>query len=321
MKKRTNILLITACALIILGAVISIGTLIAVDFDFTRLSITRSIGEKQSAEFPAGDISSIAVCADVDDVNIRQSDGDMIYVTYYTSEYADYDLKTEDGTLSLTYNQLKKKRWYEYLWNVNFDFSDEDTFTGVEIEVPAGFAGTLDISASVGDICFAELSLEGEVSVSVTVGDVTLYNITAESASVTTTTGDINVFSCGFVGRAELTTSAGDQGLDGVTSGSAIVCTAQTGDIQLASSDAPEISANCVTGDITAYYVDADSVALSATTGDISAELIGSASDYDVTTSTDTGDVYSEGKGNSTAPRTVTAATTTGDVEIKFTGK
>lgn len=318
MKKSTKTVLLAACALILTGAVICACAFAAVDFDIYRLSTPEdATREWQLEAVPSDGIDRIRVNAAVDSIRVCSSGSDEIYMTYYTSQYGSYELRNENGELSLEYVTLKDRKWYEYI-TVDFSgiHSDENS---VEICIPVGYDGEVYIETTAGDMELVNLEIDGALCAKSTTGHMEIYNVRAASVEASVTTGDMEL--------EQVVTSAGDISvsyvtgavrLENLSSAGAVRAEGTTGDINMYIIQAETVTAECTTGTISGYSVLAGSTVLRTTTGDISVDMRGSAEDYTVSANAATGDTEVEGSARANGDKRVIADATTGSVRIGF---
>ncbi len=317
MKKNTKIILLVACALVLCGAVICVCAFAAVDFDMFRLSTPEDATREWHLEtVPSEGIERIRVSASVDSIRVCSSGSDEINVTYYTSQYGSYELKNENGELSLEYIHLKNKKWYEYL-TVDFSSLYSDNIS-VEIGIPAGYSGDVQIEATTGDMDLVNLELEGPLSARCTTGSIEIYDVSAASVEASVTTGDMELDRVTTFSDISVSYQTGEARLENVLSGGTIQVRGTTGDIDLYIIEANSITAECTTGCIGAYDISAADTYLKATTGEIIATMRGVAEDYTVSTSATLGEIVVADGGRANGEKRVCAETTTGEIYIGF---
>lgn len=318
MKRNTKIVLISACALIVLGTAICACAFAAVDFDIHMLSTPEdSTREWHLEAVPSGEIERIRVNALADNIRVRRSGTDEIIVTYYTSQYGGYELENENGELTLEYAALKDRKWYEYL-TVDFSGSHSDK-NSIEIDIPADYDGEVWIEAATGSVELVNLKLNGTLSSKSTTGSMTLCDVQAVSVEASVTTGEVELETVVTSGDISVSFKAGGARLENVISEGEVTARGTTGDIDMYIVEAESITAECTTGSINGYSVCSGSTALKATTGDININMRGSAEDYTVSTDVTAGDAEVDDAIRANGEKRVTAATATGSIHIGFT--
>lgn len=317
MKKNTKIVLLTACALILTGAVICACAFAAVDFDIHRLSTPEdSTREWHLEAVPSEGIERIRVNASVDNIRVCRSGTDEIIVTYYTSQYGSYELVNENGELSLEYVPLKDRKWYEYLTvDLSGIHSDKNS---VEISIPLGYDGEVRIEATTGDMELVHLMLDGTLSSKSTTGSMMLYDVWAASVEASVTTGEMELESVVTSGDISVSCKTGGVRLENVLSEGAVTARGTTGDIDMYIVAAESITAECTTGSINGYSVSSGNTALKTTTGDINVNMRGGAEDYTVSANVTVGDAEVDGADRANGEKQVTAVATTGSIHIGF---
>lgn len=317
MKKKTKIILITACALILCGVVVCACALAAVGFDISRLS-TQLDDTKQWHEETVSceGIKEIYLSADADSIRVYPSESQDITVRYYTAEYGGYELKNEDGELSLEYVRLKDKKWYEYIV-FNFGNWDEGDLS-VEIGIPAVYDGQVAIAVAAGSAELSGLEAEGMLSVTCTTGSVEIYDVSAASIEVSATAGDVELEKISSPGNVSVSCTTGSIMLDNVVSDGEVSAVGQAGNIELYIVQAKSITAECTTGEVNAYNISADETFLSATMGNLDVDMRGSAQEYTVSASTDLGQVEVEDAEIANGDKRISAVTSAGGIYIGF---
>ena len=319
MKKSIKAVLLAACALIITGIIICVCAFGAVDFDIYRLSTPEDVTREWHLEtVPSEGIERIRVNAEVDSIRVYSSGSDEISLTYYTSQYGSYELRNENGELSLDYVALKSRKWYEYI-TVDFSGAHSDEIS-VEIGIPAGYDGDVYIETTAGDMELRNLELDGALSARSTTGYMELYGVSAASVEAQITTGAVKLRDITAGGDISVGCTTGEAGLENVFSeGSTTVCST-TGDIAMRCVEAASITVECTTGSVNGYDVSSGSTVITSTTGDISVNMRGTPEDYSVLASAATGGTEVEGADRANGEKRIDAGTATGSIHIGFIG-
>ena len=209
-----------------------------------------------------------------------------------------YTLSTADSTLVIRDPgaQTTKKKIFGL-----FDVSDRrqtPAYTGLAMVVylPADFSGEISLKTSGGDVKIGALSLDEELTVSTTVGDVELYEVSAAEIAVRSTDGTMT-FSDLSATEISAATTNGRVSLSALTSK------------RLA------VSTTMASIDFTRLF--GEKFEFTTANGDIDGSIIGSQSVFSIVTETDRS-ASPATKENSRAQYTLRAYTNGGDINIRF---
>lgn len=141
----------------------------------------------KSQSFDVDDVASITVIADVADVSIVTVEhGDTNYKGFITIEYSDsdeehYDIKLENEILSITRTSKG---------NASINLTDEQT--KLTIRIDSDFGGDLNVSTALGNINMDMKPMRFEnVTLRADVGDIEIFEISAETFDLQVGTGDL----------------------------------------------------------------------------------------------------------------------------------
>ena len=288
-----------ASALIALGLVIGIVGLWIIGFDFTRLDNHNY--EERVFEIDA-DFDKISASGCPDDITILPSEDAEARVVCYDRERIAYSVSVKDGELSVEIED--SRRWYDYV----YPFGMTTKNTPVSIYLPKTEYESLDVSVDTSDVEVSDklsfgnakiegktcdiiwgASLSGRLSIEVSTGNVSLSEMSAQSAQITTTTGDVTVSSVEILKQLKVACS--------------------TGRINVSDSECGELEAQTDTGDVTLKKTDvSENVSIKTDTGDVHLEKTVAVGELDI--ATDTGDVSFE----LCDAENITVKTDTGDV-------
>lgn len=184
--KVNKIIIITAGLFILFGVIIS-----GIAVMLTAKSSERNA--RMETKEITENISKINISVDMSDVKIIPANTDKITLTYFTDETNQYDISTDNGTLSVEYVRFSKEKvkWYDYYFS--FDFGrDHD----IILEVPRNFRADIQLSANYGDIEVTGVN-GGGMNVQTDYGDVEIKDCKFTSIECTTDYGDIDMEQCG----------------------------------------------------------------------------------------------------------------------------
>ncbi len=273
MSKKTKIWLIIGASLILIGAIIFVGAMMALNWDFTKLSTVKY--ETNHYEISES-FKNINVLTDTANITFVPSENSK--VVCYEENKVKHLVTVQDDTLVIEASVDKK--WYEHI-GINFGTPK------ITVYIPAGEYGALtvkastsnteipkdfkfesvDISQSTGGVkCFASAS--GDIKIKTSTGKIALEKITAASLEIKVSTGEANISN----------TRCND-----------IISTGSTGDITLKNVIANEnISIKRSTGDVKFEGCDAGEIVITTDTGDVKGSLL---SDKIFITESDTGSI------------------------------
>lgn len=316
--NKTKIWLIVAASLILVGSLIFGGIMMALKWDFSKLS---TVKYKENTFESAEAVQSISITADTADISFKVSENENCKVVCFEEEKSGHSVSVEDGVLTISLEQSKK--WYDHI-GINFASSRITVYlpagqydsiiihenTG-DITIPEDFSfDMMDISLSTGDV--RNCASAGNLKIKGSTGDIYLENIASDAIDLSVSTGHITGLSITCTEELKINVSTGKTQLTDVFCG-ALLSTGSTGKIALKNVIASgEISIKRTTGDVTFNQCDAAEIFIKASTGQVSGSLL---SPKIFLTETSTGDIL--------VPQSLTGGkcqitTSTGDIEITY---
>ena len=260
MKRSTKIWLISASALVILGAITFTIALALSNFDISRLSLekyetnTHSIGEE---------ITEILIECDTADVIIVTAK-DSAYVECYEDKALRHDVTLQDGKLTVKVSD--DKRWYQY---VDFNFDSPK----ITVAIPEGEYDKLSVKVSTGDVEINEGFYFTDISVTLSTGDLILSGITCNTLSSEGSTGDVSLKNVFAKALADIKRSTGDIYCEGFDAGEIKIKTS-TGDVYGSLLTEKVFHTNTSTGSINVPKTDSgESCHIETSTGDITVKI------------------------------------------------
>jgi len=252
--KKTWIII--AASLILAGALIFVGVMSMLKWDFKKLSTSRYVTNSHeiSEEF-----SNIHIKTDTARVTFVPADG-APRVECWEEEQASHAVSVEDGTLEIKLQDRRK--WYHHI-GINFgapkvtvylptgtygalhinqstgavDIPPEFTFESMDISLSTGavttganVTGDMKIQTSTGHIAVTDVTCGGEVNVQVTTGKSTLTNVNCASLISTGNTGHMTLKNVIATEGFSIKRSTGDVKLEGCDAAE-IYITTDTGDV------------------------------------------------------------------------------------------
>lgn len=315
MKKITKVWLITASALLLIGAIIFTGVMMVFKWDFTRLStLNYETNEYEITE----DFKNISLESDTADIIFALSDDGKCKIVCYEASNKKHSVGVQDDTLTIKVN---KKAWYHYI-GINLGSPK------ITLYLPNNEYSSLLLKASTGDVKIPEELKFQNASITVSTGSTEFYATVIEKLKIKADTGAISVKGSSL-GLLELTTSTGKIAVSDASCTDANI-TVSTGKAELnniqcnnliSRGDTGDFTLNNVvasgdfnfvrsTGDIKFDGCDAAEINIRTDTGDVTGSLL---TDKVFITSTDTGAVN--------VPKTLSGGkceitTDTGDIKI-----
>ena len=317
MSKSVKIWLIVGVSLVLVGAIIFLGVMMALNWDFSKISTVKY----ETNEYEINEsYKNIKIITDTADITFIPAENTK--VVCYEETKIKHSVTVKDDTLVIEANDTRK--WYDYI-GINF------TSPKITVYIPAGEYGALavnastsdteiskefkfesiDISQSTGDVkCFA--SANGDIKIKTSTGHITVENITAGSLNLTVSTGDVIVSNTECVGDFSIKVSTGKTKLENVKCND-VISTGDTGDITLTNVITDKsIDIERTTGDIKLNGCDASELIIVTDTGDVKGTLL---SDKVFIAKTDTGRIKVP---ETTSGGKCKITTDTGDIKIEI---
>lgn len=317
MSKSTNIWLITACSLVVVGCVIFGCVMASLSWDFSKLSTDRYETNRHRIE---EEYHNLSIVSDTADVELVLSENGIGAVVCYERENVTHSVAVQDGTLVIQVEDTRQ--WYEYI-GINFGspkitvtipksecgILSVQTDTG-DVKIPENIRfESIDVSVSTGHVtCLA--SAAGEIGIETDTGDIHVEDVQADSLRLSVSTGRVVARSVTCIGDMAVRVSTGDTTLTDVACKS-FASTGNTGDLSLESVIAADVfSIERSTGDVRFERCDAAEMLIETDTGHVKGSLL---TDKVFVAETDTGRVD--------VPKTTTGGrceihTDTGDIRI-----
>lgn len=319
MNQKNIVWILTAVALILLGACISAAALMMNGWDFTKLGTVKY--ETNTHELGA-DFTNISFMTDTADILFVPSADGKCRVVCHEPEKERHTVSVNGDTLYVGIHD--EREWYEYI-GLSFDLSKIAVYlpsgeygslyikesTG-DVEIPEDFSfGEIDISASTGDVkCFASAS--GNVKIKLSTGDIFADGISAAGLDMSVSTGRVTASHINCGGDVKLHVSTGKSKLSSISCRN-LISDGDTGSITLANVVASgKFYIERSTGDVKFDGCDAAEIFVETDTGNVTGSLL---SEKIFIAETDTGHVD--------VPRTVTGGkceieTDTGDIKLNI---
>lgn len=310
--------IITAVALVIVGAIVCFGTAAVVHFDFEKLD---SVQYETNTYAVKESFRGIAVTALEEKVFFKPAEDGKCTIVCFEEENWKHRVSVIDGTLTINPvdNQEFSLHFGVYTRNPEITiYLPESVYSDLRIEtdtgdinIPADFVfDSIAIKGHTPDVtCLA--SAKNGVEIALTTGDVSISDVAAGSVDLKTTTGGIYAESVKCEGDMHILVGTGKVNLQDITCRN-LTSEGTTGDITLNSVIAADtFSIIRDTGDVEFRASDAAAIFVQTGTGDVTASLL---TEKVFITETDTGKVE--------VPKSITGgrceiSTSTGDIRIE----
>lgn len=319
MSRTTKIGLIVAGSLVLIGCILFVCVMSALNWDFKKLSTVKF--ETNTHEI-SETFSDISLSTDTADIAFALSDDGRCRVECHEEENAKHTVTVENGVLTVRIND--QRSWYDH---IGFHFG----LSKVTVYLPKAEYSALSIHESTGNIKIPKDCSFGDVDISSTTGNVDFSASAAKSIKIKTRTGNIRVENLS-VDAIDLSTTTGTVNVSGVTCEGSLTVGVSTGKACLTDIACESVISGGSTGDLTLNHViaknkisierstgavqfkrcNAGEIYIETNTGDVTGSLLSSKV---FITRTDTGDVH--------VPETITGGrceihTDTGNIEIKL---
>lgn len=256
MAKRTKAWLITAASLILIGCIIFGGLMMALNFNFSKLSTTNYETNTYLIE---EDFQNITIKTGTADLKILPAEDGKCSVVCFEDSKFPHSVAVQDGNLLITKNENKK--WYNSIGIV----THSPTIT---VYLPQAQYRALSVNITTGDVDISHNFSFADAEISLTTGKINLKNLGAENLSLSLTTGKANL--ANITCKALTSTgSTGDIKLENVIATEKLSIKRTTGDVTLTNCDAGEIYINVTTGSVTGSLLTEKVFTTKTTTGNI----------------------------------------------------
>lgn len=297
MSRATKAWLIIAASLILVGCMIFGGMMMALKWNFIKLSTSRY----ETNEYTIKEAyQNISIVADTADVIFVPSETAETEVTCYEQNNVKHSVAVKNGTLVI--EVIDTRRWYEYI-GINFDTPK------ITVYLPQSGYNTLSVKLDTGDVVVPVAFKFASVDITGSTGDVTFSASVAGTAAIKTSTGDIRVENVS-VGALDLSVSTGKVTVSGVTCEGDVTLRVSTGDSNLTDVTCKNLISNGSTGGLSLENVVAtETFSIERSTGDVKLSDCDAA---EILIKTDTGDV----KGTLLSEKVFITETDTGRVSV-----
>lgn len=300
MNTKTKIWLITAAVLVLAGCIIFGGAMMALKWDFTKLSTSKFETNKYEIN---ENYKNISIITDTADIVFFPSDGTAATVICREQENIKHSVTVKDGELTIELSDTRK--WYEYI-GINLGN------TKITVYLPEGVYEALNIKESTGDIVIPENFSFNSIDITVSTGDVENRASATEGIKIKTSTGNIDVRDIS-TGSLELAASTGKITVSSVDCEGGVNVKVTTGKTNLSNITCKDLASKGTTGKIclTSVYVE-NTMLIHRNTGDV---LFENSDAGTISVKTSTGDV----RGTLHSGKTFYTSTSTGKISVPKT--
>ncbi len=300
MRKTTKLWLIAAASLTVVGAIVCVGVMTVLNWDFRKLS---TVHYQTNEQVIAEAYTNITIATATADVTFVPTEEGTTTVTCYEQERCPYTVSVIDGTLTVTMNDRRK--WYDH---IGIDFEKE----AITLTLPKGAYEALTVTVSTGDVNVPSEFSFASMAITASTGHVTSNASVVGNANIRTSTGDIRVENA-VMGSLDLAVSTGKITLNEVTCQETLTAAVSTGDTVMTAVRCRHVLSDGDTGDITLRDVSAaKTLFVKRSTGDIKLERCDA---EELTLRADTGDV----SGSLLSDKVFLAQSDTGRVDVPQT--
>lgn len=281
MKKSKKAWIAVAVILIATGIVIYVGTLLTVNFDFTRLNTVSFKTNTYNVEEP---FTNISVMAAEGDVKLLPSDDGKCRVVCTEGEKIYHSVAVDNNTL--TVERFDSRKWYEcigvywgkmeitvYLPQYEYETLYIKSVSG-NITIPEAFTlGKAEIKNTSGEVSFKSY-VKNDLSVNTVSGDLHLSGVNSKNVDVQSTSGEIDLQEITSAEKISVKTVSGSINLSSINA-KTYACKSTSGDIVFSNVIAAEgITVKSVSGNIELLSCDGDTLSIKTTSGDVSGSLL-----------------------------------------------
>lgn len=229
-------------------------------------------------------------------LSVLPSEDNMIHLNYYNTQDCWFELTEAQGSIMLA---EKHRAGSSFSFSTLFGFVIGGNGPArVELRIPDGHPGKVNIEGASSDISFSDVRLGGIIETNVVSG-----NIRFSSVSVKEKIG--------------LETVSGDIRLENSAASSEVECDVTSGDVYLGALTSERLTVNTVSGDIELNGTNCDEYIVDSISGDMEGYVVGKAEDFTVFFSSVSGDnALSSHRGR--GKRTIDFNSISGDLEISF---
>ncbi len=339
MNKNTKTALIVALSIFGAGVLIWLCVSLGVGFNYSKLSWNWGKRDEASA---TDDASFVAEHVDKDidekgqniilnlssaDVTVSPSKDGKLHLSYDNTENSHFEYVEKSDEIT-----LKQRQKSDTI--IGFIGKGSERIT-VELSLPSGRKGELDINGASSDISLSDIDMKDEMKIYSVSGEIKITDCKAKALGTGATSGEIELRSI-TVSSIDAGTVSGDIHLSDIRGKIPLTLETVSGEVYAESVEAKDFSVQTVSGETTLRNVSGMKADFSSTSGgvglnranfreikfstisgDISGTVTGSADDYTVYTDTVSGRNSLSGH-RGRGERTLDLSSTSGSFDIGF---
>lgn len=300
MKKSTKLWL-AAGSLILLGSIVFIFCMFALEWDFSRLSTVEYQTNITEIDETFNDIS---ISTDTSNIVFALSDDGKCKVECYEDKKAKHSVNVENNALIIEIDN--QKSWYDY---IGLRLCSQK----ITIYLPKTEYNALSVRGNTGNVTISDIYTFNSANISLSTGTVDFRASASGLIKIKTTTGNISVKS-NLVGALDLSVTTGTVTVLGSMCKGDIEVNVSTGKTHLTDVECNSLKSDGTTGNITlSNLLVRNKLSVGRSTGDIKLERCDAGEMYIKTT---TGDV----SGSLLSGKQFITSSETGKVHVPTTG-
>lgn len=260
--------------LIVVGALIFTGVMTRKKWNFKLLNTVEY--ETNTYEITE-EFTNVSIDTTVTDVIFLKSEDVNCRVVCYEPSYLKHEVLAKDETLTI--NVKDNRKWYE---NIGIDINNP-TLT---IYLPEKEYSSLVVKDSTGDVKLQDDFGFKSVDIIVSTGDIICKNFDTGSLNLSASTGDVKITSVTSGENTNINVSTGDVNLKDMITTEKLSIKASTGSVKFDSCDASEIYVKVSTGDVKGTLLSEKEFLADSNTGDVDVPKNGDGGKCEIKTST-----------------------------------
>lgn len=279
MEKSAKAWLIAAAILVLIGALIFLGVMAMLKWDFQKLSTVKY------------ETSETLLTENFRDITIVADTADISFVPSETAKVVCHEQKDMKHTVSVTDDALSvelidTRKWYHYI-GISFDTPK------ISVYLPQDIYGTLSVVSSTGDVeipndfkfegidiklstgrVVERASVSGNMKIETSTGDILVEGASAIDMELVVTTGHVTVSDVICKGDIQIEVDTGRATTTDVSCRN-LTSSGDTGDIRLKNTIAEgKFAIERDTGDVIFEHSDAAEIFVETTTGNVKGSLL-----------------------------------------------
>lgn len=273
MSKKTKKWLIIASFLLGIGCIIFGGTMTMLKWDFSKLNT--EIYETNIREITEN-FNNISINTDTANITFKLSENEKCKIECFEEINAKHLIEIKNDTISI--NKNCEKAWYEHI-GINFNSPK------ITVYLPKKEYSSLKIKESTGNVILPDDFKFDDVDVSLSTGNITAKNLSANKLKLSISTGKVNITNTTCKNLISNGTT-GHITLKNVIASEKISIKRNTGNIEFENSDAAELEIKTTTGFVKGTLLSNKNFITKTSTGNIKTPTTATGGKCEITTST-----------------------------------